>query len=170
MRYLHSRPSPIIHKDLRSPNVCIVSLDPTAFVTAKILDFGLAEILCGKSRERLCTWQWVPPEVLMSHETDVDKSRYDEKCDVYSFGIVLNELASRLCPFLDDYWDLYCTPDGLQWRCAAFHFLFFSLSIFSLPSFLLFSSIQFVLTPTFQITFQLSRCDHQSRSPPSDST
>jgi serine/threonine protein kinase len=135
MRYLHSRPSPIIHKDLRSPNVCIVSLDPTAFVTAKILDFGLAEILCGTSRDRLCTWQWVAPEVLTSHEADVDKMRYDQKCDVYSFGIVLNELASRLCPFLDDYWDLHCTPDGLQWRfvcvCASDFSFSFSFFIFS---------------------------------------
>eukprot|EP00008_Paramoeba_atlantica_P001220 CAMPEP_0201501700 /NCGR_PEP_ID=MMETSP0151_2-20130828/83730_1 /ASSEMBLY_ACC=CAM_ASM_000257 /TAXON_ID=200890 /ORGANISM="Paramoeba atlantica, Strain 621/1 / CCAP 1560/9" /LENGTH=623 /DNA_ID=CAMNT_0047895227 /DNA_START=1441 /DNA_END=3309 /DNA_ORIENTATION=- len=116
MAFLHSKSVSIIHRDLRSPNICIVSLDPSASLTAKILDFGLAIETAVPSRDPLCTWQWCAPEVLIDFSREIDRPLYDHRCDIYSFGIVLNELASRRCPFIDDYWDQYCTQDGLQWR------------------------------------------------------
>jgi len=110
MSYLHNQKPPIVHNDLRSPNVCIMSLDPDSKEPiGKILDFGLSEILAIKERTSLMTWQWIAPEVLSHYLCD-------HAVDIYSFGIVLNELASRKCPFVDDYWDRYSTSDGLQWR------------------------------------------------------
>jgi serine/threonine protein kinase len=62
--------------------------------TLKVADFGLARVKahtltmtgqCG-------TVQWMAPEVLASE-------RYAEPADVYSYGIVLWEIATRRCPY-----------------------------------------------------------------------
>jgi serine/threonine protein kinase len=50
MDFLHSRTPPLAHKDLRSPNIVIVDMNHQAEVNAKILDFGLTEFICGKTR------------------------------------------------------------------------------------------------------------------------
>ncbi len=43
MLYLHSHTPPIVHRDLRSPNVFIMNFDENAPVVAKVADFGLAQ-------------------------------------------------------------------------------------------------------------------------------
>ena len=118
MAYLHSLDPPLSHRDLRSPNVCVTSLDPDSPVVAKIMDFGLGDFLSVKTRQRLQTWQWVPPEVMIQDEDEFNVPLYGVSSDVYSFGIVLNEIASRRCPFIDDYWDTHCTSDRLMWRSS----------------------------------------------------
>ena len=50
MEFLHSQSPPIAHRDLRSPNICLVSLDPNAEVNAKILDFGVATQIAAPIR------------------------------------------------------------------------------------------------------------------------
>jgi serine/threonine protein kinase len=45
MLYLHSLTPPIVHRDLRSPNVFIMSFEENAPVAAKVADFGLAQRL-----------------------------------------------------------------------------------------------------------------------------
>jgi serine/threonine protein kinase len=40
--FLHSAKPPIIHRDLKSPNVLLASLSSKASVVAKITDFGLS--------------------------------------------------------------------------------------------------------------------------------
>lgn len=37
MNYLHSLVPPIVHRDLRSPNVFLVSLDPDSDIIAKVM-------------------------------------------------------------------------------------------------------------------------------------
>lgn len=98
MKYLHSFKPPIVHRDLRSPNVFMMNYDANEKVTAKVGDFGLARHVDPKLYEALGTWQWLAPEVLR------DDSEYDERSDIYSYGIVLYEIASRLTPFVDEYW------------------------------------------------------------------
>jgi hypothetical protein len=117
MEYLHSLTPPLAHRDLRSPNICVVNLDPDSEVTIKIMDFGLSDLLSTRTKERLKTWQWAAPEVLKQEEHK-PVLFYDISCDVYSFGIVLNEIAARKCPFIDDYWDTHCTNDRLRWRSS----------------------------------------------------
>jgi serine/threonine protein kinase len=89
MAYLHSGTPPVLHRDLKSANLL---LDDS--YTAKVCDFGLSRV---KAQERSMTGncgtvQWMAPEVLANMS-------YNEKADVYSYGIIVWELLSRECPY-----------------------------------------------------------------------
>jgi serine/threonine protein kinase len=89
MSYLHSGKPPILHRDLKSANIL---LDDS--YTAKVCDFGLSRI---KAQERSMTGncgtvQWMAPEVLASQS-------YNEKADVFSYGIICWELLTQKCPY-----------------------------------------------------------------------
>lgn len=67
--------------------------------SAKVADFGLsykAETYKDTEGEVIGTPEWMAPEVM-------EGKPYDNKVDVYSFGIVLTELFSRRRPFSDQY-------------------------------------------------------------------
>ena len=102
---------PIIHRDLRSPNVNLLrpfspaELETVAdfsSVHCKVTDFGLSRCVEFGMRGLLPTWPWLAPEVI-----DSDSFYYDERSDIYSFGIVCWELAARGTPFLSDYWTTF---------------------------------------------------------------
>lgn len=91
MRYLHSKG--IIHRDLKSPNIL---LDNRLF--PYISDFGLGRII-EKAIEGLppmttCagTPNWMAPE-------QISTENYGFAVDVYSFGMILYELATCRFPF-----------------------------------------------------------------------
>jgi len=89
MAYLHSGHPPVLHRDLKSANLL---LDES--YTTKVCDFGLSRLKAqARSMTANCgTVQWMAPEVLANRN-------YDEKADVYSFGIIVWELLSRECPY-----------------------------------------------------------------------
>jgi len=90
--YLHH--VKILHLDLKSPNVLLNS----AF-QPKLCDFGLAKLREQTSLHttlRGVSPIWAPPEVF-----DEQAGGVTEKADVYSFGIVLFELATRKLPYAD---------------------------------------------------------------------
>lgn len=41
MQYMHNLEPALIHRDLKSPNILLMSTDPDAPVIAKVADFGL---------------------------------------------------------------------------------------------------------------------------------
>ena len=93
MSYLHSRSPPILHLDLKSPNILV---DEKWRV--KIADFGLARMrqatqVSAKS-EFHGTPEWMAPEMLRAES-------YDERADSYSFGVVLWELLTARKPWDD---------------------------------------------------------------------
>ncbi|XP_044261442.1 LIM domain kinase 1 isoform X3 [Tribolium madens] len=98
MAYLHSMN--IIHRDLNSHN-CLVREDKTVIVA----DFGLARIvshttnsatrMSPKRQERKKRYTvvgnpyWMAPEMMKGN-------KYDEKVDIFSFGIILCEIIGRV--------------------------------------------------------------------------
>jgi len=87
MQYMHM--NQIIHRDLKSLNILLDSDD-----YPKICDFGMSRDISEPSLRTgsVGTYQWMAPEVLDSRE-------YDNKVDVYSFGIVLWELFTQDVPY-----------------------------------------------------------------------
>ncbi|XP_024545123.1 dual specificity protein kinase shkD-like [Selaginella moellendorffii] len=90
MNYLHHCKPPIVHRDLKSSNL-LVDKD----WTVKVGDFGLsrlkhATLLTTKSGRG--TPQWMAPEVLRNEPSD-------ERADVYSFGVIVWELATEQVPW-----------------------------------------------------------------------
>jgi hypothetical protein len=82
MRYLHTRGAPVMHRDLKLDN-CLV----TKFNIVKLTDFGgsreIAESKESMDNLTVCGTHWyVAPEVMVG-------DRYDLKCDVFSFAIVM---------------------------------------------------------------------------------
>ncbi|RLN88325.1 hypothetical protein BBJ28_00012446 [Nothophytophthora sp. Chile5] len=87
--YLHSFPSPIIHRDLKSKNVLL-----SATYEAKLSDFGISREwqVDATMTAGIGTMAWIAPEVLRGE-------RYTEMADIYSFGVILSELATCIKPF-----------------------------------------------------------------------
>ena len=89
--YLHSCTPPIVHRDLKSPNL-LVDKD----FSVRVCDFGLSRIMSGKclsTKKTVGTLHWMAPEVLRG-DPGVDKS-----CDVFSFGVILWEIATNREPW-----------------------------------------------------------------------
>ena len=88
--YLHSLNPPIVHVDMKSPNVMMVSISPTAPIVAKITDFGTSKKFTGVpiTGRFVDNPLWLAPEVLIG-------KGYDMRVDTYAYGVILWELLSR---------------------------------------------------------------------------
>ncbi|GAB9465617.1 Tkl protein kinase [Globisporangium polare] len=87
--YLHSLEPVIIHRDLKSKNVLL-----DRHLRAKLSDFGLSRETSVEDTmtNGVGTILWSAPEVL-------EGKRYDEKADIFSFGIVLSEIDTCMLPY-----------------------------------------------------------------------
>ena len=92
LNYLHTRPKPVIHRDLRSPNVLIGRNS-----TAKIADFGISKQLntmastSGFSTNVGNTY-WKSPEYMKDEEVG-------RKVDIWSLGVTILEMIYVTPPF-----------------------------------------------------------------------
>jgi len=91
MEYIHE--NNMLHRDLKSSNLLIAE-----DYSIKVADFGVSRFMDtsisskGMTRPKMMTqcgtWCYMAPEVLRSEE-------YNEKVDIFSFGIVLVEAVTR---------------------------------------------------------------------------
>ncbi|MBI4858747.1 MAG: serine/threonine protein kinase [Candidatus Riflebacteria bacterium] len=101
LAYMHERK--VLHRDLKPGNIL---LDPVG--NPKIIDLGLARSLnADETRVTLAgqvlgTVTYMPPEQLLGQEVDAS-------CDVYSFGLMLYELAAG-CPVFTSFAAKPVTP------------------------------------------------------------
>lgn len=92
MNYLHTRSPQVVHRDLKSLNVL---LDANSCV--KLCDFGMARL---REHTYIATQHisgspsWMAPEVLRGDD-------FDDKSDVYAFGVIMWELLMRKIPWPD---------------------------------------------------------------------
>ena len=95
LHYLHSKTTPIIHRDLSSNNVLL-----TPNMTAKISDLGVARILdLTPSRIKTLkllqapgTFAFMPPEVMVANP------KYDTSVDIFSYGNLMIHVFSGRWP------------------------------------------------------------------------
>ncbi|XP_024993761.1 serine/threonine-protein kinase EDR1-like isoform X2 [Cynara cardunculus var. scolymus] len=92
MNYLHTSNPIIVHRDLKTPNLLV---DKNWVV--KVCDFGMSRMKHHtflSSKSAAGTPEWMAPEVLRNEPSN-------EKCDVYSFGVILWELATLRIPWTE---------------------------------------------------------------------
>jgi Tol biopolymer transport system component/predicted Ser/Thr protein kinase len=96
----HAHARGVVHRDLKTPNVVV-----SAEGRAKVLDFGLARRVPSSVNEAVTnssdavpigglagTMPYMPPELLLGQPTD-------ERSDIWSFGVMLFEMAMGELPF-----------------------------------------------------------------------
>ncbi|EFJ47644.1 hypothetical protein VOLCADRAFT_61378 [Volvox carteri f. nagariensis] len=86
--YLHGHTPPIVHRDLKCDNIFVNS----GTGEVKIGDLGLATVQ-QTAMSVVGTPEFMAPEVY-------DES-YDERCDIYSFGMCVLELATLEYPYAE---------------------------------------------------------------------
>lgn len=88
--YCHERK--IVHRDLKPENVLLDNTNPGK-LQVKVIDFGTAQFFepAAKLKSMTGTAYYIAPEVIMKN--------YNEKCDVWSCGVILYILLSGTPPF-----------------------------------------------------------------------
>ncbi|KAF6152346.1 hypothetical protein GIB67_006000, partial [Kingdonia uniflora] len=95
MQYLHEQNPKLVHRDLKPSNVFM-----DADMHVRVADFGHARFLKEKEQAltgETGTYVYMAPEVIRCEP-------YNEKCDVYSYAVILNELITGEYPYVEtDY-------------------------------------------------------------------
>lgn len=122
------RPKPLIHRDLKPPNLLLVDSGRIL----KICDFGTVTDKATLMTNNMGSAAWMAPgnndnyfstdfmSGLIIFFFDIaevfEGSTYTEKCDVFSWGIILWEVLSREQPFKNIE-----LAYGIMWRVHSGH-------------------------------------------------
>jgi len=93
LKYLHEREPPVIHRDLKCDNIFINGTSGDL----RIGDLGLSTVIPNKSEAKtlsvLGTPEFMAPELY--------DENYNEKIDVYAFGMCLLEIITKENPYIE---------------------------------------------------------------------
>jgi serine/threonine-protein kinase len=93
----------IVHRDLKTENV-LVNPGHTGGMCAKLIDFGVAEILGDSGHLQPVATAVGTPESMAPEQAIGDT--VDQRCDIYSFGVLLYEMLTGAPPFRDEAGDV----------------------------------------------------------------
>jgi cGMP-dependent protein kinase len=85
----------IVHRDLKPENIMICDDG-----YPKIIDFGAAKFVSGRTYTIIGTPHYMAPEVLTGRG-------YNTSIDLWSVGVMLYEFICGVCPFGDDETDAF---------------------------------------------------------------
>ena len=97
--YLHS--NCLIHRDLTGNNVLVI-----AGPQAKITDFGMSKLATVNPRMTALTR--CPGNILYMSPEALDDDKYTAKLDIFSFGVIVIQILTRLFP---DPTDRFCSKE-----------------------------------------------------------
>ena len=83
----------IIHRDIKPENIMITNREKNGCLQVKLIDFGTAKIFEKGHQEK----KYVGSSYYMAPE--IIKRKYDEKCDLWSIGVILYILLTGRPPF-----------------------------------------------------------------------
>jgi calcium-dependent protein kinase len=83
----------IIHRDIKPENIMIANREKNGCLQVKIIDFGTAKMFEKGHQEN----KYVGSSYYMAPE--IIKRKYDEKCDLWSIGVILYILLTGRPPF-----------------------------------------------------------------------
>jgi len=83
----------IVHRDLKPENILIEKINNDGYFQIKVIDFGTAKLFKKQKMERTLIGSpyYIAPEVL--------NRNYNEKCDLWSCGVIFYILLSGKLPF-----------------------------------------------------------------------
>ena len=97
LRFVHSQG--IIYRNVKAANILLWTLDPDSLCHCKLADFGVATHLSPIGARGLQgTKGFIAPEVLHIGKRK-QRSVYDHRADIFSFGMFLYQLIARRHPY-----------------------------------------------------------------------
>ena len=88
----------VVHRDIKPENIMITERENNGLLHIKLMDFGISKIFFEGNEQRALEGSsfYIAPEIL--------KGKYDEKCDLWSVGVIMYILLTGIPPFNgDDY-------------------------------------------------------------------
>jgi serine/threonine protein kinase len=100
LQFLHS--NGVIHRDIKSQNILVFSLETRAPVHVKLTDFGTSRFISDDPTtitKNVGTISFMAPEALGRNP------RIDKSADVYSFAVLMWSVLFEQTPFKEFKWD-----------------------------------------------------------------
>ncbi|GAA48562.1 serine/threonine-protein kinase WNK1 [Clonorchis sinensis] len=88
----HKIQPPILHRDLKADNCFLYGASDEEYLNVKVGDFGLATHVNNSGRKTMLgTLGFMAPEIF--------DEKYDEKVDIYAFGMLMLEVMTNRTPY-----------------------------------------------------------------------